>query len=75
MMLARMLGHANFEDVQVGSFDDASVWDVFYCAGHFGHITKFARNKLPAPFHLRFLQDVWPNVFAIRLRAVAHKPK
>lgn len=26
-------------------------------------------------FHLTFLQDVWPNVFAIRLRAVARKPE
>ena len=75
LMLARMLTHANFENIRVGSFDQASVWDVFYCAGHFGHITKFAREKLPSAFHLSFLQDVWPNVFAMRLRAVAYKPK
>jgi SAM-dependent methyltransferase len=75
LMLARMLRHASFENIRVGSFDDASVWDVFYAAGHFGRITKFAREKLPSPFHLSFLQDVWPNVFAIRLRVVAYKPK
>jgi len=78
LMLTRMLRHASFENIRVGSIgsiDNASVWDIFYCAGHFGHITRIARDKLPSPFHLSFLQDVWPNVFATRLRAVAYKPK
>lgn len=74
LMLKRMLRDAGFAGVKIGSFDQASIWDVFYCAGHFGIITKFARKKLPVPFHLSFLQDVWPNVFAMRLRAVARKP-
>lgn len=75
LILTRMLRHANFEDIRVGSFDDASVWDVFNAAGHFGIIAELARKHLPVPFHLRFLQDVWPNVFAERLRSVAYKPK
>jgi SAM-dependent methyltransferase len=75
LMLKRLLRDAGFVDIKIGSFGEASVWDVFNAAGHFGLIAKFAREKLPAPFHLRFLQDIWPNVFAERLRAVAYKPK
>ena len=75
LMLKRLLRDAGFVDIKIGSFGEASVWDVFNAAGHFGEIAHFARQKLPTPFHLRFLQDVWPNVFAERLRAVAYKPK
>jgi hypothetical protein len=50
------------------------VWDVFKAGGHFGRISQFARDHFPGPLHLRFLQDLWPNVFAMRLRAVARKP-
>jgi len=74
LMLKRMLRDAGFVNIKIGSFDDASVWDVFDAAGHLGVITNLARRYLPAPLHLRFLQDVWPNVFAKRLRAVAEKP-
>jgi hypothetical protein len=75
LMFRRLFTDAGFVDVKVGSFDQSSVWDIFYCAGHFGVITDFAHKKLPAPFHLSFLQDVWPNVFAMRLRAVVRKPE
>ena len=74
LMLKRLLQNAGFVDITVGSFDNASVWDVFYAAGPLARITNWARRNLPTPFHLRFLQDVWPNVFAVRLRAVAFKP-
>jgi SAM-dependent methyltransferase len=73
LTLKRLLEDAGFTRVSIGSFDDASVWDVFWAAGHFGHISNFARTHFPTPLHLRFLQDLWPNVFAYRLRAVAHK--
>jgi len=75
LMFKRLFRDAGFADVNVGSFDESSIWDIFYCAGHFGVITKFAHEKIPAPLHLSFLQDVWPNVFAMRLRAVARKPE
>jgi SAM-dependent methyltransferase len=74
LMFKRLLRDAGFLDIRIGSFDDSSVWDVFYAAGHFGYISKFAREHFPAPLHLRFLQEVWPNVFAMRLRAMARKP-
>ena len=73
LMLKRLLRDAGFSNVTIGSFDDASAWDVFNAAGHFGNISTFARRYFPRPFHLRFLQDLWPNVFAMRLRAVAVK--
>lgn len=75
LTLRRLLQDAGFENVQIGSFDLSSVWDVFRAGGHLGHVTDFARKHLPAPLHLRFLQNIWPNVFAKRLRAVAYKPK
>jgi SAM-dependent methyltransferase len=74
LMFKRLLRDAGFIHISVGSFDDASVWDVFNAFGHFGYISKLAGKYLPGPFHLRFLQKLWPNVFAMRLRAVAHKP-
>jgi SAM-dependent methyltransferase len=74
LMLKRLLRDAGFTKIKIGSFDDASVWDIFDAAGYFGYIGKYARKYLPAPLHLRFLQDVWPNVFAKRLRAEAMKP-
>jgi len=74
LMLKRLLRQAGFVNIKIGSFDDASVWDVFTAAGHFAAISNFARAHFPSFLHLRFLQDVWPNVFAKRLRAVASKP-
>ena len=76
LMLKRLMRDAGFEEIKIKSFGgEASVWDVFLAAGHFGHIARIARKKLPAPFHLRFLQDAWPNVFAERLRVIARKSK
>jgi SAM-dependent methyltransferase len=75
LMFKRMLRDAGFVNIKIGSFDDGTVWDIFKAMGHFGHISKFARNHFPAFLHLRFLQDLWPNVFALRLRAVAWKPE
>lgn len=75
LMFRRLLRDAGFTNITVGSFDESSVWDVFTAAGHFGLVSDFARRHFPSPLHLRFLQNVWPNVFAIRLRAVAYKPE
>ena len=75
LMLKRLFHAAGFVDVQIGSFDNGSVWDVFKAAGHFGYISQFALNHFPKPLHLHFLQDIWPNVFAMRLRAVGRKPQ
>jgi SAM-dependent methyltransferase len=73
LMLKRLLQDAGFTDIKIGSFDEGSIWDVFFAAGHFARISSFAQKHLPGPLHLRFLQDLWPNVFAKRLRAVAYK--
>jgi len=73
LMFRRLLRDAGFVNISIGSFDNGSVWDIFLAAGHFGLISQFARDHFPGPLHLRFLQDLWPNVFAYRLRAVARK--
>jgi SAM-dependent methyltransferase len=70
----RLLSDAGFEKVQIGSFDDATIWDIFRGCGPLAKISDWARAHLPAPFHLRFLQDLMPSVFAYRLCAVAVKP-
>ncbi|MEX1048178.1 MAG: class I SAM-dependent methyltransferase [Akkermansiaceae bacterium] len=72
--LKRLLTDAGFTDVKIDSFDDATVWDVFRGMGPLSHISDFARRHFPTPFHLRYLQDIAPSVFAYRLRAVAAKP-
>ncbi len=75
LMFKRLLRDAGFVGVSISSFDEGTVWDVFRAAGTFSHISFFARRHFPAPLHLRFLEDAWPNVFAMRLRAVACKPQ
>jgi SAM-dependent methyltransferase len=75
LMLKRLLRDGGFVNIKIGSWDNASVWDVFQAMGHFGLISKYARRYLPTFMHLRFMQDVWPNIFAMRLRAVAWKPR
>ncbi len=74
LTLSRLLGDAGFQDVQVSGFADSSVWDVFRAGGPLAHISDFARQQLPPLLNLRFMQDVWPGVFAKHLRAVAIKP-
>lgn len=74
LMLARLLRDAGFTEVRVGSFDDASVWDVFRAGGPLAIVSDYARKYLPPFLHLRFLQDVWPNFFAKRLRVIGRKP-
>jgi len=76
LMFKRLLGDAGFRDIRIGSFDTSSVWDVFQATGKpIAWTTSFAHSHFPAFLHLSFLQDVWPNVFAKRLRAVASKPR
>ena len=74
LMFKRLLRDAGFTDIKIGSFDDSSIWDVTRGMGHIAHVSDFARNHLPGFMHLRFLGDVWPNVCAMRLRAVAYRP-
>jgi SAM-dependent methyltransferase len=73
LMFKRLLKDAGFDDVRIGSYDKSNVWDVFQSMGKIAYITRFARRHLPSFMYLTFLQDVWPNVFAMRLRAVARK--
>jgi len=74
LMFRRLLQSAGFENIRVGSYGQSSVWDVFQFGPPFCFLTSFARNHLPRPMHLGFLEDVWPGVFALRLRAVVYKP-
>ncbi len=71
----RLLTDAGFVNVKIDSFDESTVWDVFRGFGPLCRISDFARRTLPGPFHLRFLQDIFPSVFAYRIRAVAEKPQ
>jgi SAM-dependent methyltransferase len=78
LMLKRLLRDAGFVGISIqgtGRFNEGTVWDVFRAAGTFSHISFFARRHFPAPLHLHFLADAWPNVFAMHLRAVARKPQ
>jgi SAM-dependent methyltransferase len=75
LMFKRLLQDAGFCNIAIGSYDEGTIWDVARCAGPFSAISFFARKHFPAPLHLRFLQDLWPNVFAMRLRAIAYRPQ
>ena len=73
LMLTRLLRDAGFQNVRVTGFADSSVWDVFRAGGPLGRVSGFARMHFPPLLHLRFMQGVWPNLFAKHLRAVAFK--
>jgi SAM-dependent methyltransferase len=75
LMFKRLMRDAGFTNITVGSFDDSSIWDVTRGLGPIASVSDFARKYFPGPLHVRFLQDVWPNVCAMRLRAVAYRPQ
>jgi len=64
---------AGFSDVSIDSFDDSSIWDVFWALGPIGRISALARDRLPQWLRLVWLQNLMPSVFAYRIRAVARK--
>jgi SAM-dependent methyltransferase len=70
---SRLLKDAGFVDVRVGSFDNSSIWDIFWAFSYMGYISQFARDYLPPFFQMRFLQNLVPSLFAYRLRAVGRK--
>ncbi len=70
----RLFLDAGFENVRITSFDDSSVWDVTRAFGPAAAVGDWARKNLPPLLQLRFLQEIWPGLFACRLRAVAEKP-
>lgn len=70
----RLFQDAGFIDVTISSFDESSIFDVTRGFGPFAKISDLARAHLPAALQLRFLQDVWPGLFAYRIRVVASKP-
>lgn len=72
--LRRMLEMAGFRDVSVDPYIRGSVWDIFRVLGPLSRITRLANRFLPEILHLRFLSDVFPSLFAARIRAVCHKP-
>jgi SAM-dependent methyltransferase len=73
LMFRRLLQDAGFREIKVYGWCNCSIWHVFRCAGPFGKISDWADKKVPAFMHFRFLGNIWPNVFAERLRAVAVK--
>jgi len=73
LLFKRLLLDAGFKEVKIYGWCDCSIWHVFRCAGPLWKISNWADKNVPAPFHLKFLGDLWPNVFAERLRAVAVK--
>jgi SAM-dependent methyltransferase len=73
LMFKRLLQDAGFKEVKIYGWCNCSIWHVFRCAGPFGIISDWADKNVPAPFRLKFLESLWPNVFAERLRAVAIK--
>ncbi len=73
LMFQRLLLDAGFREVKVYGWAGCSLWHVFRCAGPFGKISDWADHHVPGPLHFKFLGNLWPNVFAERLRAVAVK--
>jgi 2-polyprenyl-3-methyl-5-hydroxy-6-metoxy-1,4-benzoquinol methylase len=73
LTLRRLLNDGGFSHVTLTSFDISSIWDVFYAGGPLAAISEWAQRSLPQAFHLRFLENIWPTVFAKRLCAIGYK--
>lgn len=68
-----LLSDAGFANVRVTAYDYSTVWDIFRGLGKVGAISHYARVYLPRAAHLNWLQYLWPNLFAMRLKAFAMK--
>jgi SAM-dependent methyltransferase len=68
-----LLRDAGFRHVRIMAFEDSCLWDFLLGLSYLAYGAVFLRKYLPVWLHFRFLEDVWPTVFAIRLRAVAVK--
>lgn len=71
--LKHMLEMAGFHNVMIDSYIRGSVWDLFRVLGPLSKVTVIANRFLPDVLHLRFLSDLFPGVFAERIRAVCYK--
>ena len=68
--LKKMLFMAGFQDVRIDPYIRGSVWDIFRVLGPLSKLTVFANRYLPDVLHFRFLSDLFPGLFAERIRAV-----
>lgn len=73
--LRRMLFMAGFRGIMIDSYIRGSVWDLFRVLGPLSRITVLANRMLPEFLHLRVLSNLFPGVFAERVRAVCYKPE
>lgn len=73
--LKRLLTYAGFLDVKVDTYIKGSIWDIFRVMGPLSCLTVIANLYFPSFLHFRFLSDVFPGLFAERLRVVGYKPK
>ena len=65
----RLLEDAGFTEVKIMAYDFSSIWDISRGLGPLARISDFARRSLPSCFHLTWLQNIYPNLFAMRLKA------
>lgn len=69
----RLLLDAGFCDVRVMAYDFSSIWDITRGLGPAAKLSDWARKHLPDFAHFTWLQNIYPNVFAMRLKAEAIK--
>lgn len=69
----RLLKAAGFSTVKIMPYDYSSIWDVFRGLGKLCVVSDVSRKYFHPAFHLNWLQFVWPNLFAMRLKAIAFK--
>lgn len=72
-MFGRLFRYAGFRNVCVSHFDQCNFFDVFYALGPLARAGHTLTARLPRFCRLQFLERLWPNVFAQRLRAVCVK--
>lgn len=69
----RLLNDAGFKKIRIVPHDSSTIWDIFRGLGRLAKVSDLARKKFPSFLHLLWLQRLWPDVFAMRLKALAQK--
>jgi hypothetical protein len=70
----KLLLMTGFQEIRIDSYIRGSDWDVFRVLGPLSRVTSFANRHFPDVLRLRFLSDLFYELFAERIRVVCSKP-
>lgn len=69
----KMLQTAGFEIIAVHPEGNCSIFDVMWAVAKLGGLSSWLKTNIPGPLRLRFLENLFPGVFAQHIAIVARK--